>query len=180
VDECLVSSSPAQAARRGLPVDALFRHRLTQDVRASPKGVTAPNRSKRPLFVALVAPSGWLRCRPSSAASGGGRSNGPGKHSLERRSEAGSSAPGRGSTCDPCRAGSRALSNGPDFPLTSACSRCLLRLFAQAQWARQPGAPSAAGVATRSAPRWACSKMRVDKDLSLYAGNLEEDAQAVS
>lgn len=172
VDELLVELH-LLSRQKGFAGDALFAVGLTQVFDSFAKGYR-PESQQEPLFVALCASAGFdaaeLRRRRQDAVEMVGR------HSLEEV-RGWLSAQGEGAP-EPIAAVLEQVKR-QDFHYSRLFAVGLLSLLQQAQGAESLEPQALRESAHEIGASMGLLKDRVDKDLSLYAGNLEKMAQAV-
>ncbi|APD48898.1 photosystem II biogenesis protein Psp29 [Synechococcus sp. CS-602] len=172
VDELLVELH-LLSRQKGFARDALFATGLTQVFDSFAKGYR-PESQQEPLFVALCASAGFdaaeFRREREAAVQM------VGKHSLEEV-RGWLSAQGEGAP-EPI-AGVLEQVKRPDFHYSRLFAVGLLSLLQQAQGAGSLEPQALQASAHEISATMGLLKERVDKDLSLYAGNLEKMAQAV-
>lgn len=172
VDELLVELH-LLSRQKGFARDALFATGLTQVFDSFAKGYR-PESLQEPLFVALCASAGFdaaeFRRQREAAVQM------VGKHSLEEV-RGWLSAQGEGAP-EPI-AGVLEQVKRPDFHYSRLFAVGLLSLLQKAQGASSLEPQALRESAHEISATMGLLKERVDKDLSLYAGNLEKMAQAV-
>ena len=172
VDELLVELH-LLSHQQGFQADGLFAVGLTQVFDSFSQGYR-PEQQREPLFLALCAANGFdgaaLRAQAEQARIGVGH------HSLEDvkgwLSNRGAGAP----------APIAALLQGvqrPDFHYSRLVAVGLLSLLQRAQGAEAMEPQALRSAAHEIGEAMGLIKDRVDKDLSLYAGNIEKMSQAV-
>ena len=172
VDELLVELH-LLSHQQGFQADGLFAVGLTQVFDSFSKGYK-PDQQREPLFTALCSATGFdavqLRSRASEAV------NQVGRHSLEEvkgwLSNQGAGAP------TPI-AGLLQGVQRPDFHYSRLVAVGLLSLLQRAQGAEALEPQALRSAAHDIGDAMGLIKDRVDKDLSLYASNIEKMSQAV-
>jgi len=172
VDELLVELH-LLSHQQGFQADGLFAVGLTQVFDSFSKGYK-PDQQREPLFMALCSATGFdavqLRSRASEAVDQVGR------HSLEEvkgwlsNQGAGAPAPITGLLQGVQR---------PDFHYSRLVAVGLLSLLQRAQGAEALEPQALRSAAHDIGDAMGLIKDRVDKDLSLYASNIEKMSQAV-
>jgi len=172
VDELLVELH-LLSHQQGFQSDGLFAVGLTQVFDSFSKGYK-PDQQREPLFTALCSATGFdamqLRSRASEAV------NQVGRHSLEEvkgwlsNQGAGAPAPISGLLQSVQR---------PDFHYSRLVAVGLLSLLQRAQGAEALEPQALRSAAHDIGDAMGLIKDRVDKDLSLYASNIEKMSQAV-
>ena len=172
VDELLVELH-LLSHQQGFQADGLFAVGLTQVFDSFSKGYK-PDQQREPLFTALCSATGFdavqLRSRASEAV------NQVGRHSLEEvkgwLSNQGAGAPAP-------IAGLLQGVQRPDFHYSRLVAVGLLSLLQRAQGAEALEPQALRSAAHDIGEAMGLIKDRVDKDLSLYASNIEKMSQAV-
>ena len=172
VDELLVELH-LLSHQQGFQADGLFAVGLTQVFDSFSKGYN-PDQQREPLFTALCSATGFdavqLRSRASEAV------NQVGRHSLEEvkgwLSNQGAGAPAP-------IAGLLQGVQRPDFHYSRLVAVGLLSLLQRAQGAEALEPQALRSAAHDIGDAMGLIKDRVDKDLSLYASNIEKMSQAV-
>jgi len=172
VDELLVELH-LLSHQSGFQADGLFAVGLTQVFDSFSKGYK-PDQQREPLFAALCSATGFdatqLRSRAAEAVSQ------VGSHSLEEvkgwLSNQGAGAPAP-------IAGLLKGVQRPDFHYSRLVAVGLLSLLQRAQGAEALEPQALRTAAHEIGEAMGLIKDRVDKDLSLYAGNIEKMSQAV-
>jgi len=172
VDELLVELH-LLSHQQGFQADGLFAVGLTQVFDSFSKGYK-PDQQREPLFTALCSATGFdavqLRSRASEAVDQVGR------HSLEEvkgwLSNQGAGAPAP-------IAGLLQGVQRPDFHYSRLVAVGLLSLLQRAQGAEALEPQALRSAAHDIGDAMGLIKDRVDKDLSLYASNIEKMSQAV-
>lgn len=172
VDELLVELH-LLSHQQGFQADGLFAVGLTQVFDSFSKGYK-PDQQREPLFMALCSATGFdavqLRSRASEAV------NQVGRHSLEEvkgwLSNQGAGAPAP-------IAGLLQGVQRPDFHYSRLVAVGLLSLLQRAQGAEALEPQALRSAAHDIGDAMGLIKDRVDKDLSLYASNIEKMSQAV-
>ena len=172
VDELLVELH-LLSHQQGFQADGLFAVGLTQVFDSFSKGYK-PDQQREPLFTALCSATGFdavqLRSRASEAVDQVGR------HSLEEvkgwLSNQGAGAPAP-------IAGLLQGVQRPDFHYSRLVAVGLLSLLQRAQGAEALEPQALRSAAHDISDAMGLIKDRVDKDLSLYASNIEKMSQAV-
>jgi len=172
VDELLVELH-LLSHQQGFQADGLFAVGLTQVFDSFSKGYN-PDQQREPLFTALCSATGFdavqLRSRASEAV------NQVGRHSLEEvkgwLSNQGAGAPAP-------IAGLLQGVQRPDFHYSRLVAVGLLSLLQRAQGAEALEPQALRSAAHDIGEAMGLIKDRVDKDLSLYASNIEKMSQAV-
>ena len=172
VDELLVELH-LLSHQQGFQPDGLFAVGLTQVFDSFSKGYK-PDQQREPLFMALCSATGFdavqLRSRASEAV------NQVGRHSLEEvkgwLSNQGAGAPAP-------IAGLLQGVQRPDFHYSRLVAVGLLSLLQRAQGAEALEPQALRSAAHDIGDAMGLIKDRVDKDLSLYASNIEKMSQAV-
>ena len=172
VDELLVELH-LLSHQQGFQSDGLFAVGLTQVFDSFSKGYK-PDQQREPLFTALCSATGFdavqLRSRASEAV------NQVGRHSLEEvkgwLSNQGAGAPAP-------IAGLLQGVQRPDFHYSRLVAVGLLSLLQRAQGAEALEPQALRSAAHDIGDAMGLIKDRVDKDLSLYASNIEKMSQAV-
>ena len=172
VDELLVELH-LLSHQQGFQADGLFAVGLTQVFDSFSKGYK-PDQQREPLFTALCSATGFdavqLRSRASEAV------NQVGRHSLEEvkgwLSNQGAGAPAP-------IAGLLQGVQRPDFHYSRLVAVGLLSLLQRAQGAEALEPQALRSAAHDIGDAMGLIKDRVDKDLSLYASNIEKMSQAV-
>ena len=172
VDELLVELH-LLSHQQGFQADGLFAVGLTQVFDSFSKGYK-PDQQREPLFMALCSATGFdavqLRSRASEAV------NQVGRHSLEEvkgwLSNQGAGAPAP-------IAGLLQGVQRPDFHYSRLVAVGLLSLLQRAQGAEALEPQALRSAAHDIGEAMGLIKDRVDKDLSLYASNIEKMSQAV-
>ena len=172
VDELLVELH-LLSHQQGFQSDGLFAVGLTQVFDSFSKGYK-PDQQREPLFTALCSATGFdavqLRSRASEAV------NQVGRHNLEEvkgwLSNQGAGAPAP-------IAGLLQGVQRPDFHYSRLVAVGLLSLLQRAQGAEALEPQALRSAAHDIGDAMGLIKDRVDKDLSLYASNIEKMSQAV-
>ena len=172
VDELLVELH-LLSHQQGFQADGLFAVGLTQVFDSFSKGYK-PDQQREPLFTALCSATGFdavqLRSRASEAV------NQVGRHNLEEvkgwLSNQGAGAPAP-------IAGLLQGVQRPDFHYSRLVAVGLLSLLQRAQGAEALEPQALRSAAHDIGDAMGLIKDRVDKDLSLYASNIEKMSQAV-
>ena len=172
VDELLVELH-LLSHQQGFQADGLFAVGLTQVFDSFSKGYN-PDQQREPLFTALCSATGFdavqLRNRASEAV------NQVGRHSLEEvkgwLSNQGAGAPAP-------IAGLLQGVQRPEFHYSRLVAVGLLSLLQRAQGAEALEPQALRSAAHDIGEAMGLIKDRVDKDLSLYASNIEKMSQAV-
>ncbi|MFM7652259.1 MAG: photosystem II biogenesis protein Psp29, partial [Vulcanococcus sp.] len=172
VDELLVELH-LLSHQQGFQADGLFAVGLTQVFDSFSKGYR-PEDQREPLFQALCSSTGYdgpgLRRQAEEARSGVGH------HSLE---EVKGWLSNRGEGAPALIAGLLQGVQRPDFHYTRLVAVGLLSLLQSAQGAEALEPQALRSAAHEIGDAMGLIKDRVDKDLSLYAGNIEKMSQAV-
>jgi photosystem II biogenesis protein Psp29 len=172
VDELLVELH-LLSHQQGFVADGLFAVGLTQVFDSFSQGYR-PEQQREPLFAALCSATGFdaaqLRHQAVEATSSVGH------HSLE---EVKGWLSNRGEGAPAPIAGLLTSVQRPDFHYTRLVSVGLLSLLQSARGADALDPQALRSAAHEIGEAMGLMKERVDKDLSLYAGNLEKLAQAV-
>ena len=172
VDELLVELH-LLSHQQGFQADGLFAVGLTQVFDSFSQGYR-PEQQREPLFNALCAANGFegpaLRTQAEQARSGVGH------HSLE---EVKGWLSNRGEGAPAPIAGLLQGVVRPDFHYSRLVAVGLLSLLQSAQGSDALEAQALRSAAHEIGEAMGLIKDRVDKDLSLYAGNIEKMSQAV-
>lgn len=172
VDELLVELH-LLSRQQGFHPDALFACGLVQVFEGFSKGYR-PEQQREPLFTALCASSGFdaaeLRRRSSEALAA------MGSHSVE---EVTGWIERQGENAPPLLADALASIRRPDFHYSRLMAVGLLSLLEKAQGAEAMDPQALRQAAHDIGAAMGLLRERLDKDLNLYATNLERMAQAV-
>ena len=172
VDELLVELH-LLSHQKGFQADGLFAVGLTQVFDSFSKGYR-PEDQREPLFQALCTANGFdggaLRAQAEQARAGVGH------HSLE---EVKGWLSNRGEGAPALIGGLLQGVQRPDFHYSRLVAVGLLSLLQSAQGAEALDPQALRSAAHEIGAAMGLIKDRVDKDLSLYAGNIEKMSQAV-
>ena len=172
VDELLVELH-LLSHQKGFQADGLFAVGLTQVFDSFSKGYR-PDDQREPLFQALCTANGFdggaLRAQAEQARAGVGH------HSLE---EVKGWLSNRGEGAPALIGGLLQGVQRPDFHYSRLVAVGLLSLLQSAQGAEALDPQALRSAAHEIGAAMGLIKDRVDKDLSLYAGNIEKMSQAV-
>ncbi len=172
VDELLVELH-LLSHQRGFQADPLFAVGVVQVFDAFARGYR-PDEQRQPLFLALCSATGFdgHQLRQQSVAA----LEAMGSHSVEEVkgwiAEGGQGAP-------PPVANALAEIRRPDFHYSRLMAVGLLTLLEKAEGADAMDPQTLRGYAHELGEAMGLLRERLDKDISLYAGNLEKMAQAV-
>lgn len=172
VDELLVELH-LLSHQRGFQADPLFAVGLVQVFDAFARGYR-PDEHRQPLFEALCSATGFaadpLRRQSAEALQA------MGSHSVE---EVKAWIAGGGEGAPAPVAGALAEIRRPDFHYSRLMAVGLLTLLEKAEGADAMDPQTLRGYAHELGEAMGLLRERLDKDISLYAGNLEKMAQAV-